>query len=152
AELDVLRGLDDRDWTKIDQLAITARGAEDTDARLRELHALLSGRGFAVAISAEGTAGGDRHVYAARRDKTADHGVAHRPPTQARIDAARQLTADSVRIEAAQPLTADSVRIDAARQLTADSVRIDAARPLTADSVRIDAARPLTADSLRIDA
>ena len=50
SELDVLRGIRDRDWPKIQQIVLEVH---DLDGRLGAVHALLEGWGFDVAIGQE---------------------------------------------------------------------------------------------------
>ena len=73
AELDVLRGIDEDDWTKIRQVAVEVHDApgQATEGRLREISLLLERHGFSVAVAQEDALKGtDRHnLYAVRPDE-----------------------------------------------------------------------------------
>ncbi|HEX5706557.1 MAG TPA: FkbM family methyltransferase, partial [Pyrinomonadaceae bacterium] len=88
AELDVLRGIDEADWEKIQQVVMEAHDApgDETEGHLRQITSLLEGHGFAVVFEQDEALGGtDRYnVYASRdaaRMRAAD---ATRPATDAR--------------------------------------------------------------------
>ncbi len=70
AELEVLRGIDEEDWSRIDQVVLEVHDAvgEATEGRTREISALLERRGFtAVVEQDELLIGTDRYnLYAAR--------------------------------------------------------------------------------------
>ncbi|MEO6196445.1 MAG: non-ribosomal peptide synthase/polyketide synthase [Thermoanaerobaculia bacterium] len=98
AELDVLRGIDDADWERIDQVVMEVHDApgDESEGRVPEILALLADRGFdAVAEQDELLHGTDRHnLYAVRQ------GIARRErgrgPRQA-VEVPRELTAAELR-------------------------------------------------------
>jgi amino acid adenylation domain-containing protein/FkbM family methyltransferase len=83
AELDVLRGIDDPDWDRIEQLAMEVHDAPGgtTAGRSRQLAERLTARGFAVALDQDPLLGGtDRYLLHAWRPD--------RPVSPARADGA----------------------------------------------------------------
>jgi amino acid adenylation domain-containing protein/non-ribosomal peptide synthase protein (TIGR01720 family)/FkbM family methyltransferase len=98
AELDVLRGIDDADWERIDQVVMEVHDApgDESEGRVPEILALLADRGFdAVAEQDELLHGTDRHnLYAVRQ------GIARRQrgrgPRQA-VEVPRELTTAELR-------------------------------------------------------
>ena len=71
AELDVLRGIDDADWKKIDQVVVEVHDQEEdvSGSRREEIASLLEGHGFAVEIEQEGfLRGTDRYNLYARKN------------------------------------------------------------------------------------
>jgi amino acid adenylation domain-containing protein/FkbM family methyltransferase len=104
AELDVLRGVDDEDWPKIQQVVMEVHDGKGTESegRVAEIVALLESRGFsALAEQDEVLKGTDRHnLYAVRR------GAATRTP-----EAADALERDGrALVERAAVLTAESLQ------------------------------------------
>jgi amino acid adenylation domain-containing protein/FkbM family methyltransferase len=73
AELDVLNGIDEEDWPKIDQIAMELHDAENrsTEGRTEKIRELLARRGFQVEVEQdELLRGTDRYsLYAVRCDR-----------------------------------------------------------------------------------
>jgi len=76
AEMDVLRGLEDADWKKIEQIVMEVHDKEGSksEGRLKEIRGLLNARGFEVIIEQdELLSGTDRYnLYARRNGKRAE--------------------------------------------------------------------------------
>jgi hypothetical protein len=65
AELDVLRGVDDRDWPKVRQVVLEVH---DEDGRRDEITRMLASRGFRVVVDQErAMRGTDVHMLYATR-------------------------------------------------------------------------------------
>jgi amino acid adenylation domain-containing protein/FkbM family methyltransferase len=85
AELDVLRGVDDDDWPKIDQIVVEVHdtGEDDNQGRVRRIVDALQGHGFQVVVEEDRAMRGTGlyNVYAKRlfRTKVADGGSTHLP-------------------------------------------------------------------------
>ncbi len=102
AELDVLAGLDDADWPRIDQIVMEVHDApgEATAGRLAELTALLEGRGYQVTVEQDALLEGtDRHAV-----------FALRPGAPAAAGAAIEDGEAAAWAAAGEPLSADELR------------------------------------------
>ena len=68
AELDVLLGIDDADWPKIQQVVLEVH---DIEGRLNAIAALLERRGFRVASEQDPLYAGTNihNIYAVRKDR-----------------------------------------------------------------------------------
>jgi amino acid adenylation domain-containing protein/FkbM family methyltransferase len=75
AEMDVLRGLEEEDWEKIDQIVMEVHDQEggESEGRLERMRELLRGRGYEVVIEQDELLGGtDRYNLYARRNGTVE--------------------------------------------------------------------------------
>ncbi|AUX42316.1 uncharacterized protein SOCE26_037460 [Sorangium cellulosum] len=102
AEMDVLRGLDDRDFQIIDQVVMEVHAAagEESETRLDELRACLGGHGFEVVVEQdELLQGTDRYnVYASRRGlKAREHGLSAMASRRELIERARPVSPELLR-------------------------------------------------------
>ncbi len=83
AELDVLRGIDEEDWAKIEQVAMEVHDApgQASEGRLAAIVSLLERQGFrVVAEQDEALKGTDRHnLYAVRKERGAEAAHASAP-------------------------------------------------------------------------
>lgn len=71
-ELDVLNGLDEKDWEKIAQIVVEVH---DIDNRLETIAALLTGKGFSVSVDQEDSLRGTNlyNLYCVKRDVKKTH-------------------------------------------------------------------------------
>jgi amino acid adenylation domain-containing protein/FkbM family methyltransferase len=104
AELDVLAGIAEEDWPKIQQVVMEVHDSpcHESDGRVRDISAILNGRGFNIVSEQEDSLNGtDRYnVYAIRRGQTSRTHTARKAESassaQARVNTSK-LTATALK-------------------------------------------------------
>jgi FkbH-like protein/FkbM family methyltransferase len=81
SELDIIRGIGDRDWPRIEQIVVEVH--DRTGAAVKQIARLLAAKGYRCAVEAERLLedSGLFHLYATRREAAVDSGTSH--PRQA---------------------------------------------------------------------